>query len=182
MIIIKRKGKGELNAWKERLTEMEYNESNEGKIGHLRTLWKKYFKLDLNTIVHTNLFRILNSYLDQGIAITKFPVNKESFLSSIIEIERNSYISFFKTKGAKELLFDPHTSIEKLLKILVGHKALYEQYLFDQQFAHPGWSGLVATIEAQPRSLLDGRQISLKEMILLECLLEIDNLDHTLGK
>ncbi|MEQ8360133.1 MAG: DUF2309 domain-containing protein [Cytophagales bacterium] len=180
-VIIKRKGKGELNAWKERLTEMEYNESNEGKIGHLRTLWKEHFKLDLNTIVHTNLFRILNSYLDQGIAITKFPVNKESFLSSIIEIERNSIVSFLKTKGAKELLFDPHTSIEKLLKILVGHEALYEQYLFDQQFAHPGWSGLVATIEAQPRSLLDGRQISLKEMILLECLLEIDNLDHTLG-
>ncbi|WP_436515595.1 YbcC family protein [Ekhidna sp. To15] len=181
-VIIRRKGNGALNAWKTRLTDSDYKEFNDGKIGRLRALWKDHFKLDLNTIVHTNLFRILNSYLDQGIAITKFPVNKESFISSIIEIEKNSFVSFFKTQRAKGLLFDPHTSIESLLKLLVGHEVLYEQYLFDQQFAHPGWSGLIGHIEAQPRSLLDGRKISLKEMILLECLLEIDNLDNALGQ
>ncbi|WP_424963653.1 YbcC family protein [Ekhidna sp.] len=179
--ILRRKGHGELNVWKSRLIEMDYEEFNEGKIGHLRTLWKERFKLDLNTIVHTNLFRILNSYLDQGIAITKFPVNKESFLSSIIEIEKNSFISFFKTKRARDLLFDPHTSLECLLELLLGDEALYKQYLFDQQFAHPGWSGLISVIESQPGSLLDGRKISLKEMIILECLLEIDNLDNALG-
>lgn len=180
--IIKRKGHGELNKWKIQLTETPFEESNNGRIGQLRSLWKEHFKLDLNTIVHTNLFRILNSYLDQGIAITKFPVNKESFLSSIIEMEKNSFVSLFKTRRAKSLLFDPHTTIESLLQLLVGHESLYEQYLFDQQFAHPGWSGLVGVIEDQPGSLMDGRKISLKEMILLECLLEIDNLDHTLGK
>ncbi len=180
-VITRRQGHGQLINWKHKLLEEGFDESNDGKIGKLRSLWKDYFHLDLNTIVHTNLFRILNSYLDQGIAITKFPVNQESFLSSLIEIERTSFISFFKTKEAKRLLFDPKVSIEQLLKRLVGQEALYEQYLFDQQFAHPGWSGLIAVIEGQPMSLLDGRKITLKELILLECLLEIDNLNHTLG-
>lgn len=179
-VILKKHGSGELNQWLTKLLDNSYEEKNDGKMGKLRSLWKSHFHLDLNTIVHTNLFRILNSYLDQGIAITKFPTNTESFLSSVIEIEKNSFVSFFKTKRAKELLFDPHTSIEQLLEILVGHESLYEQYLFDQQFAHPGWSGLISVIENQPRSLMDGRKITLKELIILECLLELDNLDNSL--
>jgi uncharacterized protein YbcC (UPF0753/DUF2309 family) len=181
-VIIKRKGKGELNHWKELLLEGAYDENQSSKIGKLRSLWKEHFRLDLNTIVHTNLFRILNSYLDQGIAITKFPRSGDSFLDSIIALEQNSLISLFKTKNARALLVDPTTTLEQLLDLLVGDETLYEQYLFDQQFAHPGWSGLIATIETQPTTLLDGRKITLKELLLLECLLEIDNLDNSLGK
>lgn len=180
-VIIRRLGLGQINSWKAKLLDVDIDETNPSKTGRLRALWKDHFHLDLNTIVHTNLFRILNSYLDQGIAITKFPVNEESFLSSLREIEQTSYVSFFKTKRAKNLLFDPKISIAQLLDILVGREALYEQYLIDQQFAHPGWSGLISVIQSQPRSLLDGRKITLKELIILECILEIDNLDNALG-
>ncbi|GAB3390775.1 hypothetical protein GCM10027514_34350 [Azotobacter armeniacus] len=55
--------------------------------------------------------------------------------------------------------------------------ALFRHYLFDQQFAHPGWSGIVSVIEAQPHTLIDSRKISLRELIIFELLLEIDALD-----
>jgi hypothetical protein len=72
--------------------------------------------------------------------------------------------------------------IETLLKIVVGNSAFYEQYLFDQQFSHQGWSGIVSAVEDQPQSLLDQRKISLHDLIVFELLLEIDALDHQFGK
>ncbi len=60
-------------------------------------------------------------------------------------------------------------------------KQYFEQYLFDQQFSHRGWSGMVATVEEKPESLLSRREISLHDLILFELLLEIDNLEHQLG-
>jgi hypothetical protein len=40
--------------------------------------------------------------------------------------------------------------------------------LFDQQFAHPGWSGIVSVIEDMPQTLLDTRRISLQDLIIFE--------------
>jgi hypothetical protein len=54
--------------------------------------------------VHPILFRILCSFLDQGIAISKFPVPHKSFLESIRAIEGNSFSSFFKTKKNKRTI------------------------------------------------------------------------------
>ncbi|HEY8400076.1 MAG TPA: putative inorganic carbon transporter subunit DabA, partial [Cytophagaceae bacterium] len=67
------------------------------------------------------------------------------------------------------------------LKLIVGNEQYYEQYLFDQQFAHPGWSGIVSTIESQPESLLDVKKITLHDVIIFELLLEIDALDNQLN-
>jgi uncharacterized protein YbcC (UPF0753/DUF2309 family) len=68
------------------------------------------------------------------------------------------------------------------LKILIGDETLYEQYLYDQQFAHQGWSGMVSTIEDQPQTLLDHRKVSLHDLIAFELLLEIDTLDDHFGE
>ena len=54
---------------------------------------------------------------------------------------------------------------------------MFEQYLFDQQFSHPGWSGMIATIESNPSSLLDAKTITFEELVKFELLLEIDALD-----
>ena len=168
--------------WKKRLLTKTYDITLTKRIGKLRNLWKSEYQIDLDTIVHTNIFRILNSYLDQGVAITKFPVIGDSFLASLRELESNSFVSFFKSKRGKSLLFDDKVTLTNLLKILVGEEKYYSQYLFDQQFVHPGWSGMVAVLEDQPQSLLDHRNITLHDFIFMECLLEIDNLDNTLGK
>jgi len=170
------------NEWLDKLLRGSYETKMEKKVGHLRKVWREVYHLDLDTIVHTNLFRILNGYLDQGIAIIPFPISDDTFLGSMRRLEHNSWVSFFKTDRARKLLFDPENTITDLLDILVADERLYEQYLFDQQFEHAGWSGMVSSIETQPHTLLDSRIISLRDMITLELLLEIDNLDYALNK
>jgi uncharacterized protein YbcC (UPF0753/DUF2309 family) len=181
-IITGKKGSNGLSEWKEKLLSKEYDEICHARIGELRAYWKSKFKTDLDTLVQPVLFRILCSYLDQGIALWNFPVDEKGFLASIRELEKNSFTSFFKTKRARQLLLNGDCSMNALLKIVVGEEAYFEQYLFDQQFSHQGWSGIVATIEEQPHTLYDRRNISLHDLIIFELLLEIDALDHHLGK
>lgn len=72
--------------------------------------------------------------------------------------------------------------MEDVLALLVGDPGLYERYLFDQQFAHPGWAGMVATVERRPDTVLYPKKVGLHDLILLECLLEIDALDRIFGE
>jgi len=177
-IIIEKKGQTNLETWKQKLLHQTYDTSIESRIGKLREYWKSAYKVNLDKEVHPLLFRLVGSYLDQGVSIWNFPVSQQGFLSSVKEIEKSSFVGLFKGKRAKKLLSDPDTSITSLLNILVGNPELYERYLFDQQFAHPGWSGMAAVLENQPESLLDRRKISLSDFIILELLLEIDALDN----
>ena len=138
--------------------------------------------INLDSVTHPKIFRILCSYLDQGISIWKFPVHEKGFLTSIREIEKNSSASIFRSNRVRNLFMNTRCEIDELLKILVEDEKLYKQYIFDQQFAHQGWSGMVSAIEDQPQSLLDPKKISVKELIILECLLEIDTLDSKFGE
>ena len=180
-IICESKGEIEIEIWKEKLLNKNYDEFFEQRIGKLRNQWKTKYQIDLDNLVQPLLFRILSNYLDQGIAIWEFPINDKGFLATIQHIEKNSYTSFFKTKKVQNLLFQENISIPFLLKIIVGDEKYFEQYLFDQQFSHRGWSGMVATIEEKPESLLSKKIISLKDVIIFELLLEIDHLENELG-
>lgn len=180
--ISERKGKEHLNEWLDNVTKKEYDTSNASRIGCLRSNWKIQCYINLDSVTHPKIFRILCSYLDQGISIWKFPVHEKGFLTSIRELEKNSSVSIFRSKRAKELFLNTRCEIDGLLNILVGDESLYKQYIFDQQFAHQGWSGMVSVIEDQPQTLLDHKKISIKELIILECLLEIDTLDSKFGE
>jgi uncharacterized protein YbcC (UPF0753/DUF2309 family) len=180
-IIVERKGKNELSIWKQQLLSKQYNDSITPRIGVLRNQWKEQYQLNLDNQVQPFLFRILAGYLDQGISIWEFPHNEQGFLATIRALEKNSYASFFKSGRAKKLLHE-NLTITDLLKIVVGDEAYFNQYLFDQQFSHRGWSGMVATVEEKPDTLFDTRIISLNDLIIFELLLEIDALDSQLGK
>ena len=180
--IVARKGRQDFKAWQHRLLHQAYDEHNAQRIGQLRALWKTVYHIDLDNAVQPLLFRILSHYLDQGIAISPFPMGEQGFLASVRHLEQHSLTSFFKTKRAKTLLFNQDLTLKDLLKILVGDEAYFEQYLWDQQFSHRGWSGMVATVEDRPDVMLDPRQIKLQEVMLFEMLLEIDALDAALGK
>ncbi|HCW07209.1 MAG TPA: DUF2309 domain-containing protein, partial [Cytophagales bacterium] len=169
--------------WKEKLLRTAYEQHTPPRIGTLRAAWKRDYHIDLDSMVHPILFRILCSYLDQGISIWDFPVKNLTFLDALRELERESFSSFFRTKRAKQLLLNSPCKISDLLKMLVGKdESLYEHYLFDQQFAHQGWSGMVSVVEDYPITLLDSRKISLRDLIAFELLLEIDALDYQLGE
>jgi len=182
-VISEKKGPQQLAFWQELTLQKDYLETNQSRIGRLRDHWKSAFKIDLDNLVQPLLFRILGSYLDQGIALWHFPFEDKGLLNAIREMERNSFVSFFKTKRAKKLLLDAdNCTIPQLLDIVVGEEAYYAQYLFDQQFAHRGWSGMAATIEDRPDSILYPKKIALKELIIFELLLEIDALEAKFGK
>ncbi len=168
-------------AWKEKLISKEYDTINYPRIGQLRKYWKEVYHFDLDNKVHPILFRILCAFLDQGIAIDPFPVVSKSFVESIKEMEQNSFVSFFKTKAVKQKFLSGNYSIAELLKTIVGKEEYYEQYLFDQQFAHHGWSGFVSAVEDNPQTLLDKKQITLKELLEFELLMELDAITHSFG-
>jgi uncharacterized protein len=173
-VIVERHGLEGLKLWKERLLTGAYDEMVTARVGEVRNKWKWEHKVNLDKEVHILLFKIVNAYLDQGISIWNFPVSHLGLLCSVRELEQMAFSSFFQTERARDLLFNTDCNIEDLLNILVGNPALYESYLFDQQFAHPGWSGMVSVLETRQDTLLDKRCISLKDFIALELLLEID--------
>ncbi|MBP6430187.1 MAG: DUF2309 domain-containing protein [Ferruginibacter sp.] len=181
MVIANKKGNESIDEWKQKLLNKEYDTINHPRIGQLRKYWKDVCHIDLDNKVHPLLFRILCVFLDQGIAVDGFPIVNKPFLQSIKEIEQNSFVSFFKTKAVRQQFLSGNYSITSLLKTIVGNSAYFEQYLFDQQFAHHGWSGFVSAVEDNPQTLLDRKQITLKELIEFELLLELDTLNDVLG-
>jgi uncharacterized protein YbcC (UPF0753/DUF2309 family) len=171
-----RKKKSNVDEWKEKLLHEEYDTINIPRIGRLRKVWKKVLPFDLDNNVHPLLFRILCGFLDQGIAVKGFPVVNKNFTDSIRELEQKSLVSFFKTKTVKQKFLSGDYSVTALLKTIVGKAEYFEQYLFDQQFAHHGWSGFVSAVEDNPHTLLDRKAITLKELVAFELLLELDTL------
>lgn len=154
---------------------------NHSKIGSLRKMWQKKFHININKHIHQILFKLISNYLDQGISKWQINTSQNNFLEDIKWIEKNSLISLFKTKRAKRLLLNDHTNILDLLKIVVGDSNYYKQYLFDQQFNHPGWSGMVAFLENHKETLYEPKNIKLNDIIFLELLFEIDILDNHFG-
>jgi uncharacterized protein len=176
------KGEDSLTYWRNEILHSLIQDYPEPKIGQLRKLWRKAYNLNLDKEVHQTLFRIVSAYLDQGIAIWKFPIETKGLLSAVRTLEKNSFSTFIKSKRARDLLFKKSTRLEDLLLLLVGKEKWYAQYLFDQQFAHPGWSGMVVVLENHENTLLDKRKISLHDLVFLECILEIDALDRRRGE
>lgn len=163
--------------WKQKMLEQKYDQSVLPRVGRLRSQAKELYQVDFGSLVLPRLFKILSAYLDQGVSISSFPVTDRGFLSALREIEKHSKTSMFSSAKAKMILAKKGITIEKLLDELVADPKLYDNYIFDQQFAHPGWSGMVSFVEDHPNALLDKRKITLEEMIILELLLELDVLE-----
>lgn len=176
-VISFRKGKQEVQSWKNKLLTASFDSSMNQRVGYTRSLAHKFWGQSFNKEVHPLLFRLISSYLDQGISIWRFPSKGNGFLGAIRTLERNSLFGFFGSKRVRNLLMDESLQMVDLLKLLVGDEAYYEQYIFDQQFAHTGWSGMVSTLEQKPEQLLDPRSVSLHDFIMVELLLEIDLLE-----
>ncbi len=181
-VIRQRKGDSAVKEWTEKACTKKYDFHRLPRIGKLRANWKRHYQIDMDSMVQPILFRILCSYLDQGISIWNFPVKQQGFLASLKEMEQNTLASFFRRKRAKNLLLTSACKISDLLKILIGDETLYGQYLFDQQFSHLGWSGMVSVVETNPLTLLDTKKITLHDLLVFELLMEIDAMDNHFGE
>lgn len=182
-VIIRRKGKEKADEWIHLLFHENYNLSIECRLFNFRKHWKKKYGVDFDREINPLLFKLTGGYLDQGIAKWHFPFSDSGFLASVRRFNKQSLIQFVRTSKAKKLLNDRNLQLKELLGILIKDEKLYENYLIDQQFNHPGWSGMVAVVEEHPETLMDKRPISLLEFIKFELILEIDALEyHTKGK
>ncbi len=181
-VIESRHGTHSVPEWSHKLLVQKYDTLVDPRVGQIRKRWSQVYAFDLDNAVHPLLFRILCSYLDQGIAIWHFPFVDKGLKKAITTLEENSYSSFFKTRSARKMFLDPDNTIEKMLKVLVGDTTYYEQYLYDQQFSHRGWSGMVSTIEERPETILYKKNIHFEDLIYLELALEIDALNFNLGE
>lgn len=180
--ILKSEKKEDTQLWKEKMLHEQFENHSHSRVGSLRKLWKTQNGLDMDALSHPILFRVICSYLDQGISIWRFPEISGGFLKNLKTLESSSYVSLFQGKTARKYLLTEQCDIEFLLQKIIGNEELFERYLIDQQFAHPGWSGMVSTVEAMPETLLDTRRITLKELIAFELLIEIDVLESKMGE
>jgi len=142
----------------------------------IRNSWLSQIEVDLNSLVHPVLFRLLSNFLDQGISRWSLPKPKEHFWDCVIRLTQNSLLPLYPLNdSAISLLMagTPDDAIYACLQRIVGKEQLFEQYLLEMLLAHPGWAGMVNVIEQNPKALLARRHISLKQLIAVELLLEL---------
>lgn len=137
----------------------------------------KHLNLNLKQNIQPKLFRIISGYLNQNLSGARFPVKGIEFFKALAIIEKDSLISFFKSKSVRDLLFEKKLVIENLLAILVGNEKFYEKFLFEIAFSHVGYSSLVVSIEKHPARFIQNVKITLEDFIKLELLLILDELD-----
>jgi len=104
-VIDNEKGIEDAKVWKEKLLNTKYSEESFSRIGALRAQFKWVYHLDLDSIVHPRLFRILSGYLDQGISMWDFPVTDKSFLNAMREMEKKFIHFFFQNRKSKKFTF-----------------------------------------------------------------------------
>ncbi len=142
----------------------------------IRNAWLNHIEVDMNSLAHPVLFRLLGNFLDQGISRWTLPKDGEHFWDCVLRLAQNSLLPLYPLHepGIRELLSDnPTQVIEACLEQIVGDQQLYEQYLLEMLLAHPGWAGMVRIIELNPNALLAHREISLKEMLAAELSIEL---------
>lgn len=179
--IIKYTGETELKNWTKKVLFQEYDENINSNIGLFRSEWKRVYKVDIDSLVHPKLYRILSSYLDQGIALWEFPELSGGFLNDMRSVIKNSKVSFFLNKDVERMFLNPSTTLYDILTILIGDPQYFKQYVFDMVFSHPGWSGIVSVIEDSPDALLLKRTITLEDLLLFELCLELDTMRSEYG-
>jgi uncharacterized protein YbcC (UPF0753/DUF2309 family) len=163
--------------WKLKMFEITEPKFLESRIGRLRAHWQSDYSIDMDGAVRPNIIRLVNAYLDQGIAFKPFPNSSKGLLDAVSYIQEHSYVKLFRSKRVIKLLKKSEKSLIELLELIVGDERFYTQYLLDQQYSHPGISGLVSAIESKPSSLNNFRPIALFDLVYLELLFELESLE-----
>ncbi|MFM2201209.1 MAG: hypothetical protein RL040_409 [Bacteroidota bacterium] len=68
-IVSEQKDSAHAPYWLDKMLDANFEIPEAPRIGALRGIWKRHYKIDLDSLVHPILFRLLCNYLDQGISI-----------------------------------------------------------------------------------------------------------------
>jgi uncharacterized protein YbcC (UPF0753/DUF2309 family) len=141
----------------------------------IRQRWLTRIEVNLDALVQPVLFRLIASYLDQGISRWSVVRDDETFWAFVRRLADGSFIPlhpFDEAQRRSVLECEPDAAIGQCLELIVGSESLYSQYLLELMLAHPGWSGMVHTIETAPTGLRIRRQITMKDFLAVEMALE----------
>jgi uncharacterized protein YbcC (UPF0753/DUF2309 family) len=150
-------------------------ERGRARVGGIRANWLKNIEINLDSLTHPVIFRLLSTFLDQGISRRTMAKKGESFWECISRLATESLVPLYpfdEPEIKKHFAAPPDQVITSCLERIVGAPELYEDYLSEMLLSHPGWSGMVHVIECQPQALLARRIISLRELIATELLCE----------
>lgn len=143
-------------------------------------------RAELNSCVNPVMFRLLSSYLDQGVALWMFPHVEKSFLGAIRTLVMRSWFPIASFTNKKRLLKSlrgsAHTVCIRLLKKLAKDESRYQRYLEEMLMAHPGWSGISSVLENHPHTLHDRRKMRLMDVAAVRLALEYEASFHLSAK
>lgn len=129
----------------------------------LRDLWTPALGERIQWLANPVLYRLLASFLDQGVATWQMPWTSGTFYQAA---KRLMFDGMIPDPGLVDLAsLDTLGAIEALLRELVGDQALWPVYLRETVMASPGWSSLVAQISRKGERLQQRRKIDLADLV-----------------
>ena len=150
----------------------------------LRSFWRTYQQIDLPGEASPLLFKILSSYLDQGISFWPFPSRKDSFWLSLQSLNTHSALPLmpFETQKIKQWLDKtPQEALLQSLEKLTNDKQLFSRYLIETLLTYPGWAGMVCALETNPSALRKPCSISFLDFLAFILGVEVLILEDKLG-
>jgi uncharacterized protein YbcC (UPF0753/DUF2309 family) len=142
----------------------------------LRQLVIKQLGISFDHEVHQLLFRLLGSFVDQGVSLWPYLNRDQSFLNAVHHLAQSSKMPLKPWINNQELANilskAPEIAIPELLSSMFTDSAFYTPYLQESLLAHPGWSGMVNVIAHHPESLDTKCAIDLGQLLSLKLALE----------
>ena len=169
-IVLAREGAGEASLKEAMLTEeipKELRQSGFRNQGYLHDMAERTH-IVLEEDVHPILYRLLASFLDQGIAAVNLSENSIDFWQAL-----RAQFAVLKPWGissyvAQRVVNEPPAElIESAMGWLLPAGADRKTFLLEVLMAARGWSGIVAQVEARPAYLNYPRQIKLEQYVAL---------------
>lgn len=148
----------------------------------IASVLKEKLQCSIDHHVNPILFRLLGSYIDQGVSLWPFLNQYNGFLKTVLHLAKNSKFplaSFVNNQEFVESLeLELPKALKEILKNILASPALYHSYIKETLLLHPGWSGMVNVIEKHPETLARSVAINKKELLLVKLALEWQFIKH----
>ncbi len=160
-------------------------DTNLKKPSILQHLLNERLNCKLDHFINALLFRLIGSYIDQGVSLWPYLDRFDDFLEAVRHLASLSGIRLASYVKNSEFIHDIsgsyNTSACNLLKNMFADPALYKDYLSESLLHHPGWSGMVNIIAKNPASLPKKKHIDLESLFIVKTALEWQFIKHTLS-
>jgi len=166
---------------------LENIHNNEQEPGHevpkISDLIKKQVGNNFDHEINQLLFRLVGSYLDQGVSLWPHLDQWPSFQHAILQEAKESALPlapFVNNQNLYKLLtLGPEELVLQILSQLLVEPELFAPYVTETLFAHPGWSGMIKMLLLRPDTLSKPCNINLAQMLAVKLALQQQYIQNT---